>query len=108
MHSGALYAIVLPSVCLSVTRVDQSCLKLGSCNFHHRVNNNDLPRLQRDSRDLFEIIQYLETTELPKDSRMARAIVSDADNWCLINNILYHIYNVYSSRVGVNMGPIAR
>ena len=35
---SALYAIARPSVCPSVTRVDQSKrLKLGSCSFHHTV-----------------------------------------------------------------------
>jgi len=36
-----LYAIAYPSVCLSVTRVDQSnAVKLGSCNFYH---NSPIP-----------------------------------------------------------------
>jgi len=35
---SALHVITRPSVCPSITRVDQSkWLQLGSCNFHHRV-----------------------------------------------------------------------
>jgi len=38
---SVLYAIarpsVCPSVCLSHGWISQKCLKLGSCNFHHRV-----------------------------------------------------------------------
>jgi len=34
---SALYAIARPSVCLSHGWISQKLLKLGSCNFHHRV-----------------------------------------------------------------------
>jgi len=70
------------------------------------MNNNDLPRLQRESRELSAIIQYLENSDLPRDSRTARAIVSDADNWCLIDNILYHIHNPRKRNVNSAKGCI--
>jgi len=53
---------------------------------------------------LFEIIQYLENSDLPKDSRKARA--SNADNWCLIDNILYHMHNPRKRNVNSAKGCI--
>ena len=47
---SVVYAIANPSVCLSVTRVDQSkTVKLGSCSFDHTVVDSSLWFLARDS-----------------------------------------------------------
>jgi len=48
---SALYAIVCPSVCVSVSLshgwLSQKRLKLGSCNFHH----NGFPRAGASNKD---------------------------------------------------------
>ena len=56
-------------------------------------DNDTLARLQRESPDLRDMIQYIETGVIPVDSKNTAAIVYDADNWCLLNNVLYHLYD---------------
>ena len=52
-----------------------------------------MAKLQRESDDLKPVIDYLESGDLPDDSKSARRIILDADQWFLDDNkVLYHIY----------------
>jgi len=57
------------------------------------TDNAQLATLQRQSTDLQDMTQYLENGSLPLDSNSATIVVTDSINWCLIDGLLYHLYD---------------
>ncbi len=54
--------------------------------------NENMPELQRQCEDLAPIIEYLETGTLPADKNKAKSVVYSSDQYVILNDILYHIY----------------
>ena len=54
--------------------------------------NDKMPELQRQCEDLAPIIEYLETGTLPADNNKARTVVHSSDQYVILDDILYHIY----------------
>jgi len=83
---------------IAVTSLDSNPLSTDNESPLHTVtlsefkDKAELRRLQYSSEDFLEIIQFLKHNILPKDAKKAQAIVNDSDNWCLLDDILHHIY----------------
>ena len=55
--------------------------------------NSDIVRLQRESSDLLQIINYLSTGTLPAHPRSAQILLYDIDSWTIEDDVFHHIYN---------------
>lgn len=53
---------------------------------------DDLRTAQNNSPDFRDIIQYLETRELPNDSKLAQRILAESQYYVIVDDILYHLY----------------
>ena len=51
-----------------------------------------LKELQRSCEDCDPMIKYLENGELPQDDKTARKVTIEADQYVLLDGILYHMY----------------
>ncbi len=52
----------------------------------------NIPELQRQCEDLAPVIEYLETGTLPSDTNKAKSVVHSSDQYVILDDILYHIY----------------
>ena len=52
-----------------------------------------MPVLQKQDPDLAEIINYLFAGDLPISDKSARKIVMIADQFALVDNVLWHFYS---------------
>ena len=52
----------------------------------------DLPQLQYDSKDLRPIIEWLRDGRLPDIDKEARRVIFEAENYQIVNDVLYHLH----------------
>ena len=57
------------------------------------IEFSELSDLQRQCPDSKDIYSYLEDNSLPDDNALARRILLQAENYTLIDGILYHLYH---------------
>ena len=53
---------------------------------------SDLSTLQTECEDFKCLLAYMKTNEVPDDPKTAKRIVAEADQYVLINEVLYHLY----------------
>ena len=56
------------------------------------VSANDVSKLQRQDDSLQTLITYLESDELPSNSKNARRLLIESDDYVLIDGTLYHLF----------------
>ena len=61
----------------------------------------DLQRLQYESKDLRQIIDWLKDGQLPDVDKDARRVLLQAENYQIVNGILYHLYFPRNERLDV-------
>ena len=54
--------------------------------------SNDLKAMQEKCPDCGPMIQYLKEGELPANTKVARKVTIEADNYTLLDGVLYHLY----------------
>ena len=51
-----------------------------------------MPQLQYDSKDLRPIIEWLKDGTLPDIDKEARRVILEAENYQIVNDVLYHLH----------------
>lgn len=59
----------------------------------------DIRQAQRNCNELKPYIEYLESSELPSDEKLARKLVMQAEQFTLIDGILHHLYQPRAKNV---------
>ena len=52
----------------------------------------DLKSMQHNSADFGPMIKYLQEGDLPEDPKQVKRIIAEADNYVVLDGILYHLY----------------
>jgi len=59
----------------------------------------DLPKLQQESKDLQPILDWLKDGLLPDVDKDARRIILEAENYKIVDGVLYHLHFPRTKRV---------
>ncbi|KAL8605220.1 hypothetical protein ACOMHN_031161 [Nucella lapillus] len=62
------------------------------------MDNNDLRTMQLNDPQCQPFIEYLESSQLPQDDKLAPRLILESQDYVLQNGVLYHLY--YPRRQG--------
>ena len=55
-------------------------------------DGHELAKLQQDSKDLQSILHWLKDGQLPDDDKAARRVLLEAENYQIVDGVLYHLF----------------
>ena len=72
---------------------ETSIIAIEDNEIHQILQDKDtLFRLQSECRDYVDIIKYLTDGSLPEDRNLRDKVVSESQHYCIMDQILYHLF----------------